>query len=79
MDNVVRHEKSRRSTDGNRYIQGDHNNTKPCSSWEIFKLESKQMRDICEISGSHGGEYEAQSLLGCTDRFDYTAVYPRRL
>jgi hypothetical protein len=21
---------------------------------------------LCEISGSHGGEYEVQSLLGCT-------------
>jgi hypothetical protein len=29
---------------------------------------------IREISGSHGGENEVQSLL-----FDYTAVYPTRL
>jgi hypothetical protein len=46
----------------------------------------------CEISGSHGGEYEFQSLLGrpddggsthlcnvCRHVFDYMAVHPRRL
>jgi hypothetical protein len=25
-----------------------------------------QTNSACEISGSHGGEYEVQSLLGCT-------------
>jgi hypothetical protein len=40
----------------------------------------------CEISSSHGGEYEAQNLLGCTavfliecrHSFKNTAVHPRR-
>jgi hypothetical protein len=29
----------------------------------------KLLRYICEISSSHGGEYEAQNLLGCTAVF----------
>jgi hypothetical protein len=51
--------------------------------------------EICEISGSHGGEYEVRSLVGCTAVFsigcrptlqrcvlppiENTAVHPRRL
>jgi hypothetical protein len=41
---------------------------------------------FCEISSFHGGEYEAQNLLGCTAVFlngcrhpvKNTAVHPRR-
>jgi hypothetical protein len=33
---------------------------------------------ICEISSSHGGKYEDESLLGY-NLHDYTALYPRML
>jgi hypothetical protein len=45
----------------------------------VFKLY-----ESCEISSSHGGEYEVQNcLLGCTAvyvgrQLFYTAVHPRR-
>jgi hypothetical protein len=31
-----------------------------CKTWSL---------SLCEISSSHGGEYEAQNLLGCTAVF----------
>jgi hypothetical protein len=40
---------------------------------------------VCEISGSRGGEYEDDRLLGYSDVYssaittDYTALYPRSL
>jgi hypothetical protein len=38
------------------------------SSTAEHKLDWKK-DGFCEISSSHGGEYEAQNLLGCTAVF----------
>jgi hypothetical protein len=32
----------------------------------MFYLQILNVGFICEISSSHGSEYEAQNLLGCT-------------
>jgi hypothetical protein len=44
----------------------------------IGKDLEENIRDLCEISGSHGGEYEVQSLWNVGHLFDYMAEYPRR-
>jgi hypothetical protein len=41
----------------------------------IFSVEDFA---YCETSGSHGGEYEVWSLLGCQHLLDYTKIHPRR-
>jgi hypothetical protein len=41
---------------------------------QYVPLKCQSTPKLCEISGSHGGKHEVQSLL-----VDYTAVYPRRL
>jgi hypothetical protein len=35
----------------------------------ILRGKSSQQCERCEISSSHGGEYEAKNLLGCTAVF----------
>jgi hypothetical protein len=35
----------------------------------LFKFKKKTINFSCEISSSHGGEYEAQNPLGCTAVF----------
>jgi hypothetical protein len=39
-----------------------------CIGYKLRKL-TENLDGLCEISGSHGGEYEVQSLLGCTAVF----------
>jgi hypothetical protein len=39
-------------------------------------MKKIQDKDSCEISGSHGGEYE---VWICQHLLDYRAVHPRRL
>jgi hypothetical protein len=43
-----------------RFIEKQNNNRN--------KLKATN-KNLCEISSSHGGEYEAQNLLGCTAVF----------
>jgi hypothetical protein len=44
-------------------VQGDRYKTEPMFRLENF-LNREKANESCEISSSHGGEYEAQNLLG---------------
>jgi hypothetical protein len=37
-------------------------------------VETQRRIESCELSGSHGGDYEVQSLLGCTAVFSETSI-----
>jgi hypothetical protein len=39
-------------------------NTDNETAWTL--TTPNQLNVLCEISGSHGGEYDVQSLLGCS-------------
>jgi hypothetical protein len=37
--------------------------------WDVLPCSKLNVDQLCEISSSHGGQYEAQNLLGCTAVF----------